>query len=170
MSRSEGAIRLPIQDLSTEAFSSFGRVIQRPDEPPHGRGPGWRWWAETVMLPTDGRPFGVGYLDLEPSDLQFDWAERHMRTVEVVIPTDRECLVYVGPSEHPEEPERLPPFSRFQVFRVMPGAGVAMSPGVWHGAPLAPHAATRALVLLLEGTPREDVALVRFPDDPVGIG
>jgi hypothetical protein len=44
-----------------------------------------------------------------------------------------------------------------------------MDRAVWHGAPLA-EAPTRALVLILEGTGRHDVTMVRFPDGPVAIG
>jgi hypothetical protein len=40
---------------------------------------------------------------------------------------------------------------------------------VWHGAPLAEGGRARAIVLLLEGTGHEDVTVVRFEDEPVGI-
>ena len=61
------------------------------------------------------------------------------------------------------------PFDRFEVFRVGPGSGVVMDPAVWHGAPLADGGPARAIVLILEGTGREDVTVVRFEDDPVRI-
>jgi ureidoglycolate lyase len=162
-------LRLPVRELTAAAFAPYGRVIDQPSRPDDASGPGWRWWAETVLLPTDGRPFGVGYLSLEPAPLSFDWAERHMRTVEVIAPMGDECLVYVGPPEHRDEPDRLPPLESFEVFRVRPGAGVALDPAVWHGAPLAERAAV-AMVLILEGTGREDVTVVRFEDTPVSVG
>ena len=59
-------IRLPVQALTAEAFAPYGRVVERPTRPEDAAGPGWRWWAETAYLTGDGRPFGVGYLDLEP--------------------------------------------------------------------------------------------------------
>lgn len=154
--------------LAPDAFSAYGSVIDVPNRREDASGPGWRWWTETVALPTDGRPFAIGYLDLRPAPLRFDWAERHMRSPEVIVPLQGECLVYVGPAEHPDEPPRIPERGRFEVFRVPPGAGVVMRPGVWHGAPLV-RAATTAMVLLLEGTGREDVTVVRFEDDPVGV-
>jgi ureidoglycolate lyase len=160
---------LKVRELSAEAFAPYGRVIEVPARPTDASGPGWSWWAETVLLAGDGRPWGVGYLDLEPTELRFDWAERHRRTLEAVFPTSRDVLVYVGPPDHPDEPERIPPLETFRVFRVPPGAGVIMDRGVWHGAPLAPDGPTRALVFILEGTGRHDVALVRFPETPVGI-
>ena len=161
--------RRAVAELTNDAFSRYGRVIELPDRSRDDEGPGWRWWAETVLLETDGRPFGVGYLDLRPAPLRFDWAERHMRTVEVVVPLGAECLLYVAPAEHIDEPARMPPFDRFEVFRIPPGKGVAMDRGVWHGAPLALDEPTPAMVLILEGTGREDVTVVRFEDSPVEI-
>jgi ureidoglycolate lyase len=162
-------IRLPVEPLTAEAFAPYGRVVELPQRPEDAAGPGWRWWAETAYLAGDGRPFGVGYLDLWPADGSFDWAERHLRTQEAVFATSADLLVYVAPADHPEEPARLPGPDRFRVFRVPPGSGVVMDRAVWHGAPLA-EARTRALVLILEGTGRHDVTMVRFPGGPLGIG
>jgi ureidoglycolate hydrolase len=159
---------LPVRELTSEAFTSYGRTIGLPSRGEDTSGPGWRWWAETVLLPTDGRGFGVGYLELSGSPMRFDWAERHMRSVEVVVPLGGACLLYVGPPERPEEPAAVPGREQFEVFRVRPGTGVAMSPGVWHGAPLS-EAPSSAMVLLLEGTGRDDVTVVRFEDDPVDV-
>jgi ureidoglycolate lyase len=163
-------LALPVRELSREAFAAYGRVISPPGHRADGSGPGWRWWAETVVLEGDGRPWGVGYLDLQPAPpLRFDWAERHLRTLEAVIPLSGPCLVYVGPGEHLDDPERLPPLERFEVFRVPPGSGVVMERGVWHGAPLADGTPTSAMVLILLGTGRDDVTLVRFEQTPVAI-
>jgi ureidoglycolate lyase len=163
------SVRLPVRELGSDAFRPYGRVIERPGRDRDGSGPGWSWWAETVTLEGDGRSWGVGYLDLEPADPRFDWAERHLRSLEAIVPIAGTCLVYVAPPEHPEEPERLPDLERFEVFRVRPGSGVVMDRAVWHGAPLADGGPARAIVLLLEGTGREDVTLVRFEDTPVRI-
>jgi ureidoglycolate lyase len=163
------SVRLPVRELSTEVFRPYGRVIERPGRKEDASGPGWAWWADTVALEGDGRPWGVGYLDLEPAAPRFDWAERHMRSVESIVPISGTCLVYVAPPEHPEEPGRLPGFERFEVFRVRPGSGVVMDTAVWHGAPLAEGGPARAIVLLLEGTGAEDVTVVRFEDEPVEI-
>jgi ureidoglycolate lyase len=162
-------MELRVRSLSDEAFEPFGRVIHRPARDQDASGPGWSWWAETHLLEGDGRPWGVGYLELEPKERRFDWAERHMRTLEAIVPLGGSCLVYVAPPDHPEEPGRLPPFDRFQVFRVPPGSGVVMDPGVWHGAPLADGGRTQAMVLILEGTGREDVTIVRFEETPMEI-
>lgn len=163
------SVLLPVRDLSADAFRPYGRVIERPARPQDSSGPGWAWWAETVVLEGDGRPWGVGYLDLEPVATRFDWAERHMRSLETIVPITGSCLVYVAPPEHPEEPGRLPELERFEVFRVPPGSGVVLNAAVWHGAPLAASGPARALVLIHEGTGREDVTMVRFEKEPIQI-
>jgi ureidoglycolate lyase len=162
-------VRLPVRELTAEAFRPYGRVIEGPTRDPDASGPGWTWWAETVLLEGDGRPWSVGYLDLAPTAPRFDWAERHMRTAESIVPISGSCLVYVAPADHTDEPSRLPALDRFEVFRVEPGSGVVMDPAVWHGAPLAEGGPARAIVLILDGTGREDVTIVRFEDDPVRI-
>ena len=160
---------IAVEPLTREAFAPYGRVVSLPGRPRDAEGPGWRWWAEEAYLSGDGRPWGVGYLDLQLAEWRFDWAERHMRTQEAVFATSADLLAYVAPADHPEEPRRLPPFEAFRVFRVPPGSGVVMDRGVWHGAPLAADRATRALVFILEGTGRHDVTVVRFSDTPVEI-
>jgi ureidoglycolate lyase len=157
--------RLDVEELTPQAFAPFGRVIARPERSSDAEGPGWRWWAETTLLAGDGRPFGVGYLDLEPSDPRFDWAERHMRTQEAVLATSADLLLYVGPADHPEEPSRLPSFERFRAFRVRSGSGVVMDRAVWHGAPFTVDRPSSAVVLIQEGTGRSDVTIARF--DPI---
>jgi ureidoglycolate lyase len=160
-------MELKAETLTREAFAPYGRVIARPERPRDAHGHGWEWWAETAILSGDGRPLGVGYLDLTPGEARFDWAERHMRTLEAIFATASDLLVYVAPAEHPEEPARLPAMERFRAFRVPAGSGIVMDRGVWHGAPFAVDRPSSAIVLILEGTGRTDVTLARF--DPVEI-
>lgn len=161
-------MQLPVQPLTPESFTPYGQVIQQPSSAVDATGPGWRWWGETVLMAGDGRPFGIGYLELAPADPCFDWAERHMHSVEVLIPTG-DCLVYVGPPDHLDDPKRLPRLDRFVVFSVRKGQGVLLERGVWHGAPLAIDRPLDVVVLLLQGTGATDVSLVRFDDTPVHI-
>jgi ureidoglycolate hydrolase len=160
------AVELAVEALDAAAFEPFGRVIERPARERDADGPGWRWWAETVTLDGDDRRWGVGYLDLEPADLRFDWAERHLRTLEAIVPIDGDVLVYVA---EPSPELASPPLEAFRVFRVPRGTGVVLDRGVWHGAPLADGGPARAIVLILEGTGRDDVDLVRFTETPVHV-
>jgi ureidoglycolate lyase len=160
---------LTAEPLDVEAFRPFGRVFHQPERAQDAEGPGWRWWGETLALAGDARGYGLGYLDLRPAAARFDWAERHMRSAELVAPLGGDCLVYAGPAEHPEDPDRAPGLDRFRAFRVPAGQAVLLAPGVWHGAPFAADGPCAALVVLASGTGREDTHVVRFPDSPVAI-
>jgi ureidoglycolate lyase len=162
-------IQLAIQELTDEAFARFGTLIALPARAPDATGAGWQWWGEIALLAGDDRPFGIGYLDLQPAELRFDWAERHMRSAEMLIPTGGDCLVYVGPSDDVEHPERLPALDRFQAFRLRQGQAVRLHPGVWHGAPLALDRPLNVVVLLLQGSGAADTSVVRFAETPVEV-
>ena len=162
-------MHLDVEELSAGAFAPFGVVIEQPAAEPSAGGPGWQWWGETALLAGDDRPFGIGFLRLAPADLRFDWAERHMRTPEMLIPAGGDCLVYVGPPDNPQQPDQLPPLESFRVFRVREGQGVLLHPGVWHGAPLAVDRPLSVVVLLHQHTGTTDLSLVRFEDRPVRI-
>ena len=162
-------MELPVLDLTPAAFAPFGEVITRPERGVDAEGPGWQWWSDVALLKGDDRPFAIGYLDLQPSALQFKWAERHMRSPELLVPSGADCLVYVGPPEFPEEHGRMPPLESFRVFRVRQGQGVLLAPGVWHGAPLALDRPLNVVVLLLQKTGEIDNCVVRFPENPVTI-
>ena len=155
--------------LAAAAFAPFGHVLAQPEERADADGPGWRWWGETMLVPASERPYGVGYLRLEPAAPRFDWAERHMRSVELIVPAGGDVLVYVAPPEHPDEPERAPARESFRVFRVREGEGVVLAQGVWHGAPLAAERPAAAFVLLLERTGSEDTVITRFEQTPIEI-
>jgi ureidoglycolate lyase len=143
--------RLPVEELTPDAFAPYGRVIEQPGMAADASGSGWSWWGETQLLAHFDRPYAVGYLDLEPGGLEFDWAERHLKSIEVIIPLGGVCLVYVG------SPGDAPDWDRFRVFRLCSGQAVVLNEGVWHGAPLALDHALQALVLLRQGTGAEDV-------------
>ena len=162
-------MKLASEPLTVEAFRPFGQVIAHPQRTPDAAGSGWRWWSETALLASDSRPYGIGYLDLQPTELRFDWAERHMRSAERLIPAGGDCLVYVGPPDDLEQPDRWPSLDRFRVFRLRQGQGVLLHRGVWHGAPFAIARPLNVVVLLLQGTGSTDTSLVRFGDTPVAI-
>ncbi|HEU0193469.1 MAG TPA: ureidoglycolate lyase [Gaiellales bacterium] len=155
---------LVARPVDPDAFAPYGVVVQRPARAHDAEGPGWRWWAETAGLPETGGEYGIGFLALEPAPLRFDWAERHLRSPELVLAIGGDCLVYVAeatPGRHEPGP--------FAIFRLQPGQGVILAPGVWHGAPLSAGADAAAMVLLRRGTGAEDTAIVRFADAPVTV-
>ncbi len=162
-------LALPISPLEKKDFAPFGEVIEQPSRPSDASGPGWRWWGEEALLAGGDRPYALGYLSLAPAELKFNWAERHMRSDELLVPVSGSCLVYVGPPDFPDQPGRLPDLQRFRVFRVRQGQAVLLKPGVWHGAPLADGGPVQVVALLLKDSGSLDISLVRFPETPVAI-
>ena len=153
---------LAVRRLEREAFARYGTVVERPHRAHDAAGPGWRWWAETAGLASTGDAYGIGFLDLEPAPLEFDWAERHERSPEMIVALAGDCLVYVAPADPGEDAP-----GAFEVFRLCSGRAVILAPGVWHGAPLAASGPAAAMVLLRERTGVEDTAMVRFETVPV---
>jgi ureidoglycolate lyase len=162
-------MKLKIEDLNVESFAPFGEVIRQPTREQDAQGTGWTWWGENHTLAGGDRQYAIGYLDLNPAELKFDWAERHMHSDELLIPMGGDCLVYVGPPDYPDEPTRRPDQARFRVFRLREGQGVLLSKGVWHGAPMALDKHLNVVVLLLKDTGKIDWHVVRFEDTPVQI-
>ncbi len=162
-------MKLSLQALTAETFAPYGEVVSQPQRPNDAGGPGWRWWGEVVRMGGGDRPYAIGYLDLTPAPLTFDWAERHMQSDELLVPLGSDCAVYVGPPAYPDEPDRMPALDQFAVFKVPQGQAVLLKPGTWHGAPMAIDAPTKVLVILLKNTGNQDMHLVRFEDTPVEI-
>lgn len=156
-------MQLTVRGLTPSAFEPYGQVIDLPLTQSDAEGPGWRWWAETVVVPGTTVPFTVGYLDLTPFSLQFDWAEYHLRSTETIVPLGADCLIYVG------SPGDEPHWESFEVFRMRTGQGVVLNEGVWHGAPLAVDRPTSALVLLGQGTGLDDVYKATHARGPIEI-
>ena len=162
-------MKLKIEELTPETFASFGEVITQPTRAKDASGPGWTWWGQDHLLAGGDRSYGIGYLDLQPSALRFDWAERHMHSDELLIPMGEDCLVYVGPPDYPDEPDHLPDLECFRVFRLRKGQGILLAKGVWHGAPMALDKPLNVAVLLLKDTGTVDGHIVKFEDTPVQI-
>lgn len=162
-------MKLSIQETTPEAFAPFGKVIQQPARASDGSGSGWQWWGELAHMAGGDRPYAIGYLDIQPAGLRFDWAERHMHTDELLAPLGGDCLVYAAPADFPEAPGRLPALERFQVFRVRQGQAVLFNKGVWHGAPLSAGEPLNVLVILLSNTGAQDGYVARFAETPIEI-
>lgn len=157
---------LPLEQTS---FAPYGTVIEQPARSRDGGAEHWSWWGEMAFMACDDRPYGIGHLLLEPGELGFDWAERHMQSPELLVPMGGDCLFYVAPPEYMDQPDRLPAFEKFRVFRAKAGQGVLLGKGVWHGVPLAVDHPLHVTVLLLKGTGANDLTVVRFPETPFQI-
>src|SRR5688500_5690934 len=69
-------MKLKIEDLTVDSFAPFGEVITQPARGQDAQGPGWTWWGENHILAGGERNYAIGFLDLVPAALSFNWAER----------------------------------------------------------------------------------------------
>ena len=162
-------MEISVQNLTEESFAPFGQIIEMPTTPPAITGPNWQWWPEIAVVTGDEGPYSAGYFTRDPGEFSFDWAERHMLSLEVLIPLTEACLVHVAPADFPEQPDHLANSASFQVFRVNLGQAVVLNFGVWHGAPFAVSQPISMAVFLRQHTGRDDTYVANFPDMPVKI-
>jgi ureidoglycolate lyase len=154
-----GAGGLRVSPLTPEAFAPYGRLIRMPSSPATASGPGWDWWGEVEPLEAGDRPYTLGFLSLRPAGMSFNWAERHMRSRELIVPMGGKCLIYVAVPSRPVDADRPSP-DGFSVFGLGPGEAVLLEKGIWHGAPLAVDRPLSVLIALLECTGAEDTQAV----------
>jgi len=163
-------MKLKVQPLNAEAFAPFGQVISAPDREPTARLEGMDYWAGVAELPDLGASYGVGYATQAVRPFAQTCAERHMRTPELLFAVGGDMVVAVGPPDHLDEPERLPPPEHFAAFRVPEGVGVIFGPGVWHWAPFAVERTIQLLVIYKAGTAEADGVVAEFaPEDVLNI-
>ena len=160
---------LTIETPTTDTFAPFGTLVQQPKRATDANGPGWQWWDNLACFETPDSMIAIGYLHLQPSQLAFDWAERHMYSQEMIIPLGGPCLIYVAPALYPDEPAHMPGLDQFRVFQLDQGQAVILDSGVWHGAPVAVDQAIQVIVLLKQNTGETDKYYQSFSDRKVTI-
>ena len=123
------------QPLTADAFAPFGDVIQLRDAPDKMINAGLCGRHHDLALldfGEDGRA-GISLFDAHPRSLPYalDLLERHPEGSQAFIPmTQNPFLVIVSETAH----------SRPQAFLTMPGQGINLHRGTWHGV-LTPLAA-----------------------------
>jgi ureidoglycolate lyase len=157
-------MKLKTQLLSAESFAPFGQIVTQPAAEPMVTLEGLEYWGDLAQFPDVGDAIGIGYATLRRRPLVQNCAERHMWTSEVFVPLGGDMVVVVGPPEHINEPERLPPLDRFAAFRVAQGQAILMKPGVWHWAPFPLVEQMSFLVFVRQGTAQTDVTISDFPN------
>jgi ureidoglycolate lyase len=138
---------IPVSPLTASAFAPFGRVVRTPDGEPTAASDAFRFWSDVAAFHIEGETeIGVCTVYRQPQ-ATVDWMERHLRTPEVLIPTDGPFVLPVMSADGP-----------IRAFRVEMGEAVVIADGVWHSAchPLSSESATY-LVVFRRGTPHEDV-------------
>ena len=164
----EETMKLTLQSLSSKAFTEFGHVCVVPptDKPEHSCDE-FDWWPDRILFDSITGKYGAGFAKIKRSPFRQKCSERHMKTPEFLLPVNGDMILILGPPEYPNEPSRLPDFSRFAAFKIKAGEAVLLKPGVWHYAGMPFEDEIYMYCIYASGTGENDLALVDFPNGTV---
>jgi ureidoglycolate lyase len=138
-----------IEELSTEAFTSYGQYANLidPDAVCIGEKP-IQFFRDMLQLDLGGATkasFSICRVEERPCVV--DLTEYHTACGEGILPLDADILIHVAEATPPGEV----PADRVRLFRVPKGTLVTLKPGVWHHAPILadPSAKAANVVIVL---------------------
>lgn len=125
--------KVPIEDLTPEAFARYGRVVEVPKSSPNKCGLGWDCWTPVDLIQAT-TPIGVGIVHTCERPLVVTEMERHVRREELLWPTDTAVIQPMALPERLDDPAAQPDPSTVRVFLIRPGQAIIMAKGAWHSA------------------------------------
>jgi ureidoglycolate lyase len=123
---------IPVEDLSPTSFEPFGWVLGKSDplrtNPVGFYSPASDFWHEHVFDAGAGGEteiLWVAYRDNNPLVFKL---EVHHLTQQAVVPLTNEIFQILCLSDVNQRPD----LSTLRAYRLSPGVGICMRPGVWH--------------------------------------
>lgn len=158
--------KVPIEDLTSEAFAPYGRVVELPKSGPNKLGPGWDCWTPVELIQAT-TTMGVGIVHTHERPLVITEMERHVSREELLWPTDTEVIQPMALPERLDDPTARPDPKTVRVFLIKPGQAIIMAKGAWH-SPAYPLKGSAAYFFAIE-TKSDDIGddknpWVPFPD------
>lgn len=158
--------RVEVQPLTKEAFKPYGYLLERQTENPELVSEQYTMWIHEGRLEFEGEAW-VGVSNLLKRPFRFSSMERHLKSMELMLPLNGSMLLAMAPHES-LDPEEVPPVDKVQVFEVKVGQAVIFNTGPWHWTPFPTEDVVTILVVLREGTIKEgDVLVHPFPEGDV---
>jgi ureidoglycolate lyase len=124
-------LTIEVEELTAEAFAPYGRVVEMPESPATGSGPGWRSWFPVAEV-LASQPVGIGLVRTEKRDLVVAEMERHVDNEELLIPLWADLIQPMGVPEKLDDPDATPSLDKIRAFRIRPGQAIIMKKGAWH--------------------------------------
>ncbi|MCE5189397.1 MAG: ureidoglycolate lyase [Eubacteriales bacterium] len=151
--------KIEVFELSEEAFSPFGSILQTEGRAFCGETGVYQWYekqaqvdgAETVsinLLVTHMRPY-VG-----------ERFEAHERTTETILPLTGGVIVAGMPAGEPDA-------EKLRAFYIPVGKGVSWARGAWHYAPYPIDGDATCAVVFRHGTGADDAVFANLPEPVV---
>lgn len=125
--------KVPLRELSEEAFAPYGNVVCLPNNLPTKKGQGWKCWlpVSLVSITTD---LGIGLVVTQERPLVVTEMERHVSREEILWPTDKAVVQPMALPKDLDDPSAVPDPDTVCAFLIKPGQAIVMAKGAWHSA------------------------------------
>ena len=159
--------RVEVQPLTKETFKPYGYFLAKRKENPEVVSEQFTMWVHEGRLEVDGE-FFVGVSDLLKRPLRFASMERHLKSMELLLPLNGSMLLAMAPHQSLDDPDEEPKVDQVEVFEVKAGQAVIFNKGPWHWTPFPMDDVVTILVALRDGTLEEgDVIIKPLPEETV---
>jgi ureidoglycolate hydrolase len=150
---------IDVTEISKENYQPFGQFVCLPTHKPTIEADIVKYWANLAGFEIPGT-IDVGWVTMKKRPFILTQLERHLHTVEVVIPLDDAMVLPVAIGREPFDYHSQPDPKDVRGFTLRPGQLVTFAPGVWHfgGFPLNKSEAS-FMVLTRRGTGDTDVSM-----------
>jgi len=161
-----------IEEPTQHSMAPYGWVLGKPFPNETGavafRNSTTGFWREHIFDPGDGGEVEILWVDYSNADPLVDRLEKHHFTQQAVVPLTGHIIQILALSAA----DGAPDLSSIRAYRLSPGIGLCMRPGVWHATRsraatclmLTRRSTTIDLVKHLEdGEPSCDTALQDVP-------
>lgn len=141
-------IQVQIENLSSESFAPYGKVVDIPATAPSKEGDGWDCWSYIQMLDVT-EPIGFGLVETRQREFIVSAMERHVSREELLLTFDREIIQPVALCKDISNPEEQPDSNTVKCFLIKPGQAIVINRGVWH-SPAYPASADARYLFAIE--------------------
>jgi ureidoglycolate lyase len=122
----------PVETPTPERLDGYGWLLGKPfpteDSAEAYRNSASGFWSEHIFDPGEGGETEVLWVDYADPNPVVGKLETHHRTQQAVVPLTGEIIQILALSGG----DGAPDLSSLRAFRLAPGIGLCMRPGVWH--------------------------------------
>ena len=150
-----------VKDLTVEAFSKFGRVIEAPNFQPLVENENVKYWGTVATFKVEGET-EIGICIVKKGSNILEFMERHVQTSEVIIPIEGDFILPVAASKSLEDAGEHPKAEDIEAFYIKDEQAIVLNKGVWHYAPLPIMEEASFFVIFKKETAKHDLDLKKI--------
>jgi ureidoglycolate lyase len=123
---------VPVEIPTPDSFAPYGWILGKPDplqnNPIAFRSPATDFWHEHFFDPGMGGDTEVLWVEYRDNSPLVSTLEVHHMTQQAVVPLTNAIVQVLCLSDANQTPD----LSTLRAYRLSPGVGICMRPGVWH--------------------------------------